>query len=64
MYMPYIEDLGAEKPSAAADLGNHALHNSAHQSKQGRLPSQACQKLYPASTAKRVRDARSNRLLV
>ena len=45
MYMPYIEDLGAEKPSAAADLGNRALRNSAHQSKQGRLPSQACQKL-------------------
>ena len=45
VYMPYMEDLGAEKPSAAADLGNHALRNSAHQSKQGRLPSQACQKL-------------------
>ena len=45
MYMPYVEDLGAEKPLAAAELGNHALRNSAHESKQGRLPSQACLKL-------------------
>ena len=45
MYMPYMEDLGVEKLSAAADLSNHALRNPSHQSKQGRLPSQACQKL-------------------